>query len=271
MKGKHLEYTKGDIVVLDLSLDGNPTQRTFLVHGNDEVFEIIEGYNITSTGFPDPEKNQFLTNVPLKPSPTNGLKAPSVIKMESLYLINNQKNGKVIGHLSPAEQAVIDTYHNIYNNSSLNRRDDFGSIEKREADQLKLYEAIQDNDDKEVKRLLDEGASPNATGTENAPLHLAAIFGHEKCAEELLKKGACISTLNTDEKTPLELAIAADNVAAAEVLLRYGADPDISVRKDNQQEKSEQMEQLLQTHSDNISSRGKLSTHPEQQRGGGRR
>ncbi len=260
---KH-RYKKGDIVLVNLTLNGEVRERIFLVQDNHEAFEIVAGYNITSIGSKDSRKKQYVTNVPLIPNKDNRLNSPSVVKMNNLYLLEEGKGGKVIGRLSPEEQEVVDIYQGIYEQTALLQRKDYSSMEKETLDQLKLYEAIRNDDDAEVRRLLNTGVSPNPAGTENAPLHFAAMFNADKCAEELLKKGACVSALNADEKTPLELAVAADNVETAEVLLRYGADPDIAVKKDNTQKKSEQMEHLLQNHSDNIESRKKLSAYPQQ-------
>lgn len=264
-------YRKGDIIVVNLKLNDQLRERVFLISDNHEAFEIVAGYNITSIGSKDSRKKQYITNVPLVPNHTNHLNSPSVVKMNNLYLLEEGKGGKIIGHLTPEEQQVVDTYQGIYEKTALLQHTDYSSMEKETLNQLKLYEAIKNKDAAEVRRLLDAGASPNATGTANAPLHFAAIYGADKCAEELLKKGACISALNSDERTPLELAIKADNVDTAAVLLRYGADPDISVKQENPQEKSAEMERLLNSHSDNINSQRKLAAHPQQEPQTGRR
>lgn len=58
------------------------------------------------------------------------------------------------------------------------------------------------------------------------PLHLAAFFGHKKCAEILLEQGANVHarSRNAMKNTPLHAAAAGRHGSVVEVLLAHGAD-----------------------------------------------
>lgn len=64
-----------------------------------------------------------------------------------------------------------------------------------------------------------------------APLHVAALTGDARSAEELLRGGANVNVLATRRRTPLYFAAAAGRVQVVAVLLSAGADP--TIRADN--------------------------------------
>src|SRR5262245_56028700 len=74
-----------------------------------------------------------------------------------------------------------------------------------------------------VRYLLDEGAdvnlrSPNGT----TALAEATYYGHEPIIKELLMRGADVNALSIDG-TPLDIALARNNLAIIDLLKHYGA------------------------------------------------
>lgn len=59
-------------------------------------------------------------------------------------------------------------------------------------------------------------------------IHLAAFFGDQKDLEMLLENGADINSKGEGGHTPLFNAIIAEEYEAARLLLRHGADPEIT-------------------------------------------
>ncbi|UYV71306.1 hypothetical protein LAZ67_8002567 [Cordylochernes scorpioides] len=68
--------------------------------------------------------------------------------------------------------------------------------------------AIEDNNPKEVRLLLEKGVDPNIQNSKgNTPLEEAAFKGHTEVARLLLDNGAEVNYVNSNEKTPLLIAV----------------------------------------------------------------
>ena len=95
--------------------------------------------------------------------------------------------------------------------------------------ELTLFEAAALGDFDRVRELV--SADPDAIGQWSpdgfTALHLAAFFGHDEVAEELLRRGADTGAVarNRIRVQPLHSAAAGGHTAVARVLLEHGADP----------------------------------------------
>lgn len=60
-----------------------------------------------------------------------------------------------------------------------------------------------------VNLLIEKGANVHAESERvgDTPLHMAAVFGHEKVAEILVRNGANIDVLNRNRHTPLHSGV----------------------------------------------------------------
>lgn len=74
-----------------------------------------------------------------------------------------------------------------------------------------------------VKLLIRAGANPNASYGGDTPLHSAAWLNLHHEAEVLIRAGAALDTLNTDQETPLRVANTHYNRLVAAVLKNHGA------------------------------------------------
>ncbi|WP_253302358.1 ankyrin repeat domain-containing protein [Wolbachia endosymbiont of Psylliodes chrysocephala] len=93
----------------------------------------------------------------------------------------------------------------------------------------KLLEAAKNSDIDEVRRLISEGASVNATDQDGkTPLHWAARNGKKEVVEALLKvNGINVNAYDKDNNTPLHLAVPNGYEGVVEILLNKGADLDV--------------------------------------------
>lgn len=78
-----------------------------------------------------------------------------------------------------------------------------------------------------LKRLLDNGASPERTGgfEGQTPLHLAAIYNQTNTARLLIRRGAKVNTDDRAGFTPLHVAALRGATEVASILLKAKADP----------------------------------------------
>lgn len=110
-------------------------------------------------------------------------------------------------------------------------RGDRDAVQAKLAEQpdLTLFEAAALGDSGRVRELL--SLEPDSVGGWSpdgfTALHLAAFFGHEAVAAELLERGAAVGTVarNPIRVQPLHSAAAGGHSAVAHLLLEHGADP----------------------------------------------
>ena len=96
-------------------------------------------------------------------------------------------------------------------------------IKKKSSPLRKLEIAIDENNMKELKEVLESGLDPNSeikTQGGNCALHLAAHKGYFLCVETLLKFGADPDKTNHFNLTPLYITLRRNHAKTAEVLLR---------------------------------------------------
>jgi ankyrin repeat protein len=97
----------------------------------------------------------------------------------------------------------------------------FFSIRVR-AQQVSLFNAIENNDIKEVKLLLDKGANPNAYDDDSDNVLIdATLFSSIDCMKLLLQNKAHPNLKNKYGETPLMLCV--NDLAKMKLLLQYGA------------------------------------------------
>ncbi len=88
-----------------------------------------------------------------------------------------------------------------------------------------LWWAAKDGRLEDVKRMLEEGANPNAADLDGeGPLHAAARWGQVAVAEALLSHGADPGAKALYGATPLQVSVLEAQVGAARALLSHGAD-----------------------------------------------
>ena len=109
------------------------------------------------------------------------------------------------------------------------RRHVMNITQSRPIDQ-KLFEAIRKNDPKEVKRLLDKGANPNATEANDWPAIVEAAGQSLEVVKLLVAKGAKIDARQSDQGwTALTRSITDHRSDVMLYLLARGADPTIAM------------------------------------------
>lgn len=110
-------------------------------------------------------------------------------------------------------------------------RGDRETVEAKLAErpQLSLFEAAAVGDADRVRELLtrEPGSVDRWSPDGFTALHLAAFFGHEEVAAELLQQGADVGAVarNRIRVQPLHSAAAGGHTAVARLLLHHGADP----------------------------------------------
>ncbi len=93
-----------------------------------------------------------------------------------------------------------------------------------------LISAVEQNDIKEVKKLLAEGADVNVIDkTSLTPLHHAIHKGNLKIAEKLIEKGADVNAHTEESETPLYMAVLHNDTKMVKYLISKGADVNMSL------------------------------------------
>ncbi|KAI5456465.1 ankyrin repeat-containing domain protein [Mariannaea sp. PMI_226] len=96
-----------------------------------------------------------------------------------------------------------------------------------------LISGVRAKNHKLIEQLLDRGVSPN-TGGEHLVLREAAMHGDAETVRLLLLFGADPNVADRDGVTPLLAAVDRGSLSCAVHLLKYGADPDLSVGHDHE-------------------------------------
>ena len=98
------------------------------------------------------------------------------------------------------------------------------------APQQEIFDAVASGVSSRVTALLDADASlANATNPMGeTPLHYAAAIGFAQAAEYLHKKGADVNRQSDTGNTPLHVAVWKDQASMVDLLLDFGANPNIS-------------------------------------------
>jgi ankyrin repeat protein len=96
--------------------------------------------------------------------------------------------------------------------------------DKRE--QGKLFEYVKDGECAEIVNALIDGENIDIKDKDMwTPLHIAALNGHEKLVEFLIRMGASIDSKTGSGQTPLHVAVGHEQPAVVEMLYKYGANP----------------------------------------------
>ncbi|KAH6885199.1 ankyrin repeat-containing domain protein [Thelonectria olida] len=109
------------------------------------------------------------------------------------------------------------------------------SVAGPEASNLKtaLLSAVRGKNHKLIEQLLDRGVSPN-TGAEHLALREAAMNGDVESVRLLLLFGADPNLADRDGMTPLLASVDRGSLGCAVHLLKYGADPNMSIGPDHE-------------------------------------
>lgn len=224
------KYKKGQIIFIKLKLEdsGKVQKRLFVVGENDGLFQVVEGYNITSIGNYGLRKKQFVTHVPIVPNELNKLHNPSVIKMNRKYTVPEDRVEQEIGQLSNEEMQILDIYENIYNQQGIIKSNTIDNLEKKLARQKQLFDAVKSNDGEKIERLIADGANPMESPYSGVTaLHVASLYNATESAHALISAGAYIDARDSDGQTPLFYAVKRNNTDMTKLLISNGADPNV--------------------------------------------
>ena len=96
----------------------------------------------------------------------------------------------------------------------------------------KIFAAVKNNDLKEVKSLLEQGADPNSVDEDGDNLLMIATFySSVECMQLLIEKGATINTKNKIDETPLMWSL--HDLEKAKLLIQNGADINAKAKSGN--------------------------------------
>jgi len=96
----------------------------------------------------------------------------------------------------------------------------------------KIFEAVKNNDLKEVKSLLEKGADPNSVDEDGDLLLMyAALYSSVDCMALLIEKGSNINTKNKIDETTLMWAI--HDLEKMKLLIEHGADVNAKAKSGN--------------------------------------
>ncbi len=88
---------------------------------------------------------------------------------------------------------------------------------------LKIFEAVKNNNIKEVKSLLDKGADPNSYDQDGDHLLMyTALYSSVDCMQLLIEKGSDVNAKNNAEETALMWSV--PDLAKMKLLIQNGAD-----------------------------------------------
>ena len=96
----------------------------------------------------------------------------------------------------------------------------------------KVFEVIKNNDLKEVKILLDQGANPNSSDEDGDNLLMyAALYSSIDCMKSLIDKGADVNAKNNLGETALMWSV--HDIAKMKFLIENGADVNAKAKSGN--------------------------------------
>ncbi|XP_037039345.1 ankyrin repeat domain-containing protein 11 isoform X1 [Bradysia coprophila] len=106
------------------------------------------------------------------------------------------------------------------------------SRDRNERGETALHVAAIKGDHEGVKKLLDQGMSPNVADFAGwTPLHEACNHGHTNVAMMLVKAGANVNAKGLDDDTPLHDAAVMGQLKLVKLLVERGADPYLKNKK----------------------------------------
>jgi len=96
----------------------------------------------------------------------------------------------------------------------------------------KIFAAVKNNDSKELKTLLDQGADPNSYDEDGDHLLMyAALYSSVACMELLVEKGCNVNAKNSLDETALMWAV--HDLEKMKLLLQHGADVNARAKTGN--------------------------------------
>ncbi len=126
-------------------------------------------------------------------------------------------------HISPEEEAALrKQLEDALREAGEEGMDDAPPLEGPLADLLRAAEA---GDLGALKAVLDSAPDVGASSSGedgDSPLHLASLYGHLSCVEELLRRGADPTAIDDDGSTPLHDASASGHATIVAALLATG-------------------------------------------------
>ena len=127
------------------------------------------------------------------------------------------------------EGKVLDNIKEIEISSWKNQEYVEQKVTKREGIGKELYDAVNSRNLGKVIDLVTKGISYTYKDQHGrTALHIAAEYGYQEILRELLEKdSSCVDSQDSIKETPLHLAVSSNNISSVEILLRYGANPNI--------------------------------------------
>src|SRR4030095_3210972 len=96
----------------------------------------------------------------------------------------------------------------------------------------KIFEAVKNNDIKEVKSLLDQKADPNSIDEDGDHLLMyAALYSSIECMQLLIEKGSNVNAKNDLDESALMWSI--HDLAKIKLLIQHGADINAKAKTGN--------------------------------------